>query len=117
MKETLQLTLKPRQKAAILLCELGATKDGKDLVEYIYSLLHLSKDQEIMLAQEIKKLGRYNPNNSLMVERENVVLQEFLDWGNRKGFKIPQTANNDYLTALGSNTEQVAAVLQSWLKE
>lgn len=115
------------QKAAVLLCELGSHPEGQYLVSYIYKRLELTPKEKRLLTKAISNLGAYDPFNPQMVKRENAVLEFFLSWGKRKGFKVKEVTDfekaeklkmsTDDFKDLKENPEKVSEILKSWLKE
>ena len=121
------LRLTGPQKAAILLCEIGASPEGHGVAASIYKKLKLKPQQVKRLTEEITALGDYNPDNEKMVRRENSVLEFLYEWGKKKGFAVKELSDfetakrtnldPDYIKKLRDNPDIVTNVLKSWLDE
>lgn len=111
-----------RQKAAILLTELGM---DIPLREKLYRLLNLTPEEQQKLRLAIEGLGSYDPNNTLHTRRENAVLEEFSNYGIKRGLwtekdknrkrKSNITTEDTIKNMVDDNPEGVAQILKSWL--
>lgn len=111
-----------KQKAAILLAELGEDAYLKDK---IYKLLNLSTEEQQKLRTTMEGLGNYNPDNKLHSLREISVLEEFFNYGIVKGLWTDEDKNRKHNTAntpeekikdmVDDNPQGVAQILKNWL--
>ena len=94
VKVTNKVPLKGYEKAAVLLGELGP-ETSKPVLE----ALRLSRKESKKIRKNIKKLGRYNPNNYKQVSRELSVLTDTINYGKAKGiFNSARAAENSFVT-------------------
>ena len=70
------------QKACILLSEIGS--ENNLLRQQIVDLLKLSPKEVKKMNHAFKTLGVFNTKNKKVVLRENIVLQEAIDYGVKK---------------------------------
>ena len=119
VKVTNKVPLKGYEKAAVLLGELGP-ETSKPVLE----ALRLSRKESKKIRKNIKKLGRYNPNNYKQVSRELSVLTDTINYGKAKGiFNSARAAENSFVTKTetslkqmaNSNPDTIANVLKMWL--
>ena len=111
-----------RQKAAILLTELGMEPELRDK---LYKLLKLTPEEQQKLRLAMEGLGPYNPENELHVKRENAVLEEFFSYGIKRGLWTEADKNRKVYSGntpeakirnmVDDNPEGVAQILKSWL--
>ena len=120
-KVTNKVPLKGYEKAAVLLGELGP-ETSKPVLE----ALRLSRKESKKIRKNIKKLGRYNPNNFKQVSRELSVLTDTINYGKAKGiFNSARAAENSFVTKTetslkqmaNSNPDTIANVLKMWLEK
>lgn len=127
MKEFIRVTdelpkISGKQKAAILLAELGEDAYLKDK---IYKLLNLSTEEQQKLRTTMEGLGNYNPDNKLHSLREISVLEEFFNYGIVRGLWTEEDKNRKHKTGtspedkikdmVDDNPEGVAQILKNWL--
>lgn len=121
VKVTNKVPLKGYEKAAVLLGELGP-ETSKPVLE----ALRLSRKESKKIRKNIKKLGRYNPNNYKQVSRELSVLTDTINYGKAKGiFNSARAAENSFVTKTetslkqmaNSNPDTIANVLKMWLEK
>lgn len=121
VKVTNKVPLKGYEKAAVLLGELGP-ETSKPVLE----ALRLSRKESKKIRKNIKKLGRYNPNNFKQVSRELSVLTDTINYGKAKGiFNSTRAAENSFVTKTetslkqmaNSNPDTIANVLKMWLEK
>ncbi|MBP5568932.1 MAG: hypothetical protein J6X54_06900 [Treponema sp.] len=121
VKVTNKVPLKGYEKAAVLLGELGP-ETSKPVLE----ALRLSRKESKKIRKNIKKLGRYNPNNFKQVSRELSVLTDTINYGKAKGiFNSARAAENSFVTKTetslkqmaNSNPDTIANVLKMWLEK
>lgn len=119
VKQTKTKSLNGYLKAAILLGELG-----QDAGQLVLNSLNLSKKQSHKIRKNMKKLGKYNPNDLSQINREISVLNETIRYGKLKGiFDESKTVKNTFISKTENNLKQmanedpnsIANVIKMWL--
>jgi flagellar motor switch protein FliG len=121
VKVTNKRPLKGYEKAAVLLGELGP-----ETSKPVLDALKLTRKESRRIRKNIKKLGRYNPNNFNEVNRELSVLTDTINYGKAKGiFNSARAIENSFIkkteTSLkqmaNSDPDSIANVLKLWLEK
>ena len=113
--------IKGYQKACILLSEIGA-KD-QNLSRKILDLVQLTPKQVRQMSRAYKTLGVFSIKNKKVVQRENLVLQEAIDYGVSKGFFVPEyrakseSGTKEIKEMVNKSPDSIAKLIGTWLDE
>ena len=111
--------IKGYEKAAILLGELGPQASGP-----VLKALKLTPRQSRRIRKNIKKLGRYNPDDFKQVSKELSVLTETINYGKAKGiYNSAKAIQNSFVRKTETSVKQMASddpdsianVIKMWL--
>ena len=109
------------QKACILLSEIGS--ENNLLRQQIVDILKLSPKEVKKMNHAFKTLGVFNTKNKKVVLRENIVLQEAIDYGVKKGIFIPvehpglADGTSKIREMVNQNPDSIAQLIGTWLDE
>ncbi|GEM_PF-748798 len=117
------------QKIAILLGELG-----ENASEDVLNSIKLTDKQLKGIRNAMKRLGMYDPEDSVKVAREVQVLEDVYHYGEMRGILVPNPSRyvippvgyvkvavnspgNDIRQSAQNDPDAIAKVLSSWLSE